>query len=141
MPQAKLLLPYLTFSGQCEEAMKFYQSCLGGELEIIKYKDSQKKDQYPHLQDKVIHSSLKTSQAPILLACDDPVECEKPNAPFVNHNGYSLSVTAENVEEGLEIFNLLVSDGEVVIPFGKTHFSEGFGMLKDKYGISWMICQ
>ena len=127
--------PYLFFDGRCEEAIEFYRGALGAEVEMLmRFKESPEPGQLPPGTDldKVMHSSLRIGDATIL-ASDG--RCRgKPS-----FQGFSLVLTASDEAEADRLFNALADSGEVQMPLGKTFFSPRFGVVADRFGVSWMI--
>ena len=129
--------PYLTFGGRCQEAVEFYRDALGAEVQmLVRFKEAP--DQPPpgmvpdNWGDKIMHVSLKIGDA-VLMASDGCNSSEK------NFQGFSLSLTAANEAEADRKFAALSNRGQVTMPLGKTFFSPRFGMLVDRFGISWMV--
>jgi PhnB protein len=129
--------PYLTFGGRCQEAVEFYRDALGAEVQmLVRFKESP--DTPPpgmvpdNWGDKIMHVSLKIGDA-VLMASDGCASSEK------NFQGFSLSLTAANEAEADRKFAALSNGGQVTMPLGKTFFSPRFGMLVDRFGISWMV--
>jgi PhnB protein len=139
MPRRDIMLvqPYLFFDGRCDEAITFYQSALGAEVTMLmRYKDSPCPPQPgmipPGSEDKVMHASLRIGET-VVMASDG--HCQgKPS-----FQGFSLSVTAANEAEADRVFAALSDGGEVRMPLGKTFFSPRFGMVADRFGVSWMV--
>ncbi len=130
---------YLSFEGTCEEAFNFYQSVFGGEFSYLgRYKDMPSADRpIPEaLQDKIMHIGLPISKETMLLGCD--MSAELGMKPTVGNN-ISLSVSAANAEEAGKIFKGLAAGGQVTMPLQQTFWAPMFGMLVDKFGISWMV--
>ena len=125
---------YLGFDGQCQEAFEFYQKVLGGEIVMMMtYGDSPMGEQMPEDQrGRIMHARLDTG-ANILMGGDSPTQF--PGKP----QGFSVSISLENIEEGKRIFSALSENGSVMMPFESTFFSSGFGMLTDQYGTPWMV--
>lgn len=129
------LKPYLFFNGQCEEAIEFYRKTIGGELiMLMRYKDApadgsvdcpEKPD-----PDKVMHAQIKIGETTLMLA-DGPCSGR--------YDGFSLSLTVPTPKEAECLFVGLTAGGEIIMPLGKTFFSPAFGMLKDRFGVQWMI--
>ena len=129
------LQPYLHFNGNCEEAMKFYQSVLGGELSISRFSDFGGPDSSVP-QDKpegVMHSTLTGSELEFM-ASDG-----MPEKAVVIGDNISLSITGSDTEQLTSYFNSLSEGGEVTLPLAKQVWGDEFGMCTDKYGIHWMI--
>ena len=132
------LLPYIYFNGRCEEAMSFYAGCLGGGaaiLELHRFAGSPMAENAPAGWDqKIMHASLGTAGAPLLLASDG-----MPDMPSESPRGFSLAFGAQTVEEAERVFAALAEDGRIQMPIGETFFAARFGMLTDRYGIAWMV--
>ncbi|BDI31922.1 VOC family protein [Capsulimonas corticalis] len=127
---------YLAFDGRCKEAFEFYQSILGGEiLMMMTYRDSPMAEHTPADQlDRVMHTTYRV-KGNILMGADAPSHFGKPT-------GFSVSIGLDDVDECRRVFDALSEDGSILMPFEKSFFSTGFGMLFDKYGIPWMVnCQ
>ena len=129
--------PYLFFDGRCEEAVEFYKRALGAKVEMLmRYKDSPEAPQPgmvpPGSENKVMHSSLRIGDA-VVMASDG--HCAgKPS-----FQGFSLSLTARDEAEADRLFGALADGGQVQMPLGKTFFSPRFGMVADRFGVSWMV--
>jgi len=129
--------PYLFFDGRCEEAIEFYRKALGAEVTMLmRYKESPEPTPSdmipPGSENKVMHSNLRIGET-MVMASDG--NCQgKPS-----FQGFSLSVTAPNETEAERMFNALADGGQVQMPLGKTFFSPCFGMVADRFGVSWMI--
>jgi len=129
--------PYLFFDGRCEEAIAFYRDALGAqELMKLRFKDAPASNDYqsaPELADKIMHATLAIGKTHLLLS-DGQCGGEK-----VAYAGFSLSVTASDVAAGEKYFKALAQDGQITMPFQKTFWTDGFGMLVDKFGVPWMV--
>ena len=129
--------PYLFFDGRCEEAVEFYRKALGAKVEMLmRYKDSPDSPPAgmvpPGSDNKVMHASLRIGDA-VLMASDG--HCQgKPS-----FQGFSLSLDASSEAEADRLFNALADGGQVQMPLGKTFFSPRFGMVADRFGVSWML--
>lgn len=128
------LAPYLNFSGNCEEALHFYAKVLNGKITFIQhFEDSPMADQVgPEFAKKVMHATLEFSGRHIY-GCDAPPEHQ------ARMQGFSLSLETATPAESEKLFQTLAEGGIVTMPFQKTFWSAGFGMLKDKYGTPWMV--
>lgn len=126
------LSPYLNFNGQAGEAMKFYQSVLGGELKMQTYGESGQLGK-PEEKDLIMHAELK-SDLLSFMASDG-------NAEHPVTMGNSIHMSLMGNEEGLltKYFNGLSLDGKVDMPLVKQFWGDTFGMLTDKFGIHWMV--
>ena len=126
--------PYLFFDGRCEEAIEFYKRAIGAEVEaMLRWRDMPPQPQPQAMPgDKIMHASIKLGDTGIL-ASDG--QCQgKPS-----FQGFALSLTARDDAEAARLFNALADGGQVQMPLAKTFFSSSFGMLADRFGVSWMV--
>jgi PhnB protein len=129
-----LVQPYLFFDGRCEEAIEFYRSKLGAEVEMLtRFKESPEPAQNPPgSHDKVMHASFRVGETTIMAS--DGRCMGQPS-----FQGFALSLTPANDTEAERLFNALSEGGQVQMPLGKTFFASSFGMLADRFGVSWMV--
>src|SRR4051794_37164036 len=125
---------YLSFNGQCEAAFTFYARCLGGELgPIFRYAGTPLAHQVPaDWDDKVMHASV-TLAGQVLMGGDVAPD------RYEQSKGFSLSLHVESPSEAERVYRELSQDGCLVAPLEKTFWADRFGMLVDRFGISWMI--
>ena len=128
------LNPYLSFSGQCEEAFKFYQQCFGGNIQTkMTWGDSPMADQVPaEWRDKVIHATLIVGDTALLGSDAPPDRYEKPR-------GFSVTIQIDDPAEAERIFHALAEGGTVQMPIQQTFWAALFGMCVDRFGIPWMV--
>ncbi len=125
---------YLAFNGNCGEAFKFYEKCLGGKAELMKYGDSPMASQTPpDQQGRIMHARLQVGDQ-ILMGADSP-----PQMGFNGNHGFTVSVTVTDSAEAERIFKALSEGGQVHMPLSKTFWSPAFGMFLDRFGIPWMV--
>jgi PhnB protein len=129
--------PYLFFDGRCEEAIEFYKSKLGAKVEMLmRYKDSPEPPQPgmvpPGSDSKVMHACLRIGDTAVMAS--DGNCAGKPS-----FQGFSLSITARDEAEAERRFAALSDGGQVRMPLTKTFFSPAFGMVADRFGVSWMV--
>jgi len=127
--------PYLMFNGRCEEAINFYKAELGAEvLALLRFKENPPPaDRVPaNWDNKVMHSCFKIGDTQIMASDGD--SAEKPG-----FNGVTLSIQVNSEAEAERAFNGLSKGGQVKMPLGKTFFSPRFGMVSDRFGVSWMV--
>jgi PhnB protein len=131
------LQPYLFFDGRCEEAIQYYKKALGAKVEMMmRFKESPEPAQ-PGMcpagsENKIMHACIKIGDASVM-ASDG--HCQgKPS-----FQGFSLSLTAKDEAEADRLFGALSDGGQVQMPLAKTFFSPRFGMVADRFGVSWMV--
>lgn len=132
--QDRIVQPYLFFDGRCDEALEFYRQALGAEVEMLmRFKDSPDPAGCPGaLPDKVMHASLRIGETR-LMASDG--SCGgKPS-----FQGFALSVSVPTEAEADRRFTALAKGGQVQMPLTKTFFSPRFGMVTDRFGLTWMV--
>ena len=134
MPSAMQVQPYLFLEGRCEEALAFYRGALGAEVTMLmRFKESPDPGMVaPGTGDKVMHASFRIGETTVL-ASDG--RCQG-SASF---QGFALSLTVPNEAEAERLFGALGDGGQVQMPMTKTFFSPRFGMVADRFGVSWMV--
>jgi PhnB protein len=126
--------PYLFFDGRCEEAIEFYRKAISAEVSMLmRFKDAPEQGMVqPGSENKVMHASLRIGDS-MVLASDGRCMGQP------NFQGFALSITAANAAEAEKLFAALGDGGQVQMPLAKTFFSTAFGMLADRFGVSWMV--
>lgn len=128
------LNPCLTFNGQCAAAFKFYQQCLGGNIQtMMTWGDSPMADRVPsEWRDRIIHATLIVGETELMGSDPPPDRYEVPR-------GFSVTLQIKDPAEAETIFQALAEAGTVQMPIQQTFWSSRFGMLIDQFGIPWMI--
>ena len=129
--------PYLFLDGRCEEAIEFYRETLGAEVVMmLRFKDSPEPHRPgmlpPGAENKVMHATLRIGDS--VVQASDGRCTGKPT-----FQGFALSLTVANEAEAERLFAALGHGGQVQMPLAKTFFSPRFGMVADRFGVSWMI--
>jgi PhnB protein len=128
------LYPYLTFSGNCREAMGFYKSCIGGSLRMQPVGDSPMGNKLPGgLRDYILHATL--TQGALVIMASDMV----PDSGLVRGNSVSLTLNCSNETEIRDCYNKLAEGGQATHPLEYTFWGSLFGSLTDKYGNHWLL--
>ncbi len=127
--------PYLAFDGQCADAFKFYERCLGGKIAImLSYGDSPHGEHVqPADRSKIMHARLLVGNQ-ILMGADTP-----PGRPYEGVKGCTVALQIDTPEEADKIFNALAENGTVMMPLEETFWARRFGMLTDQFGVPWMV--
>jgi PhnB protein len=129
--------PYLYFDGRCEEAVEFYRSALGAEVTfLMRFKDSPDPHRpgmaSPGAENKVLHMSFRIGDTTV--QASDGQCLGRPS-----FQGFSLSLTVPDDAEAERLFAALAEGGQALMPLTKTFFSSRFGMVADRFGVSWKI--
>jgi PhnB protein len=126
--------PYLTFEGRCEEAVEFYRKTLGAEVQLMmRFKDSPQPTMAPAgSENKIMHVSLRIGDS-IVMASDGRCNSQP------NFQGFALSLTAADRAAADRLFNALSDGGQVQMPLTQTFWSPRFGMVSDRFGVTWMV--
>jgi PhnB protein len=131
-----LAQPYLFFSGRCEEALEFYRTALGAEVEMVMlFKDSPRPPPpgvlQPGFESKVMHSSFRVGGTTIMASdgCDDKS----------SFSGFSLALHVPTEADADRVFAALANKGQVQMPLAKTFWSPRYGMVTDRFGVAWMV--
>ena len=128
------LTPYLLFDGNCQQAMEFYQSCLGGELTLTKVKDSPVREQMPPVQqNKTINARLKSGNLEV--SASDWLRLDRTP---IRGNTVCLFLSGGSFQELEALFGKLSVDADVTDPLKEMFFGV-YGALNDKFGVRWMF--
>ena len=129
-------IPYLSFDGNCKEALHFYEGALGGKIAFIMTNGQSPMAEHfpPETHDRIINAQFFLPGGMMLMAGD-----AMGNAPYEGIKGVSLALNFDTTEEGEKIFNALSVGGTVSMPWAPTFWAKMFGMVDDKYGVSWLV--
>jgi PhnB protein len=129
--------PYLTFNGNCETALEFYKQCLGGKVVALhRYAGSPMDNaELPaEWKNKVMHATFEIDGQHFMGSDGGP------GFQFKGYSGFSMSLNVPKDPARAErVFKALAEGGQVQMPFQKTFWAAGFGMLTDKFGVPWMV--
>jgi PhnB protein len=127
--------PYLFFNGRCEEAIQYYQKHLGAKVNMqMRYKEAPPGGGPGANYDgeKIMYSNITIGDS-VLMASDDCVNSE------TKFQGFSLSLSVADTAEADRVYAALADGGKACVPLSKTFFSPYFGMVVDRFGMSWMV--
>ena len=125
---------YLLFKGNCEEAFKFYEKCLGGTIKaMIPYAGTPTEQHVSaELRNKIMHACFAAGDQ-MLMGSDVPRD------EFDEPKGFSVALNINDPAEAERLFHSLEEGGQVKMPIQQTFWATRFGMLVDRFGIPWMI--
>lgn len=134
------LSPYISFSGQCNQAILFYQQALHAELtykltfgEMPKPAGSTENcaTAQAFADNDIAHASLRIANSEIMMS-----DGKQGDAPY---NGFTLGLATQDLAQGKGWFDALAGSGNITMPWQETFWAHGFGMVTDKFGIPWMV--
>lgn len=130
------ITPYLFFAGRCEEALHFYREALNAQIDfVMRFNESPEPTPPGMLQagfeEKVMHASFRIADVAMMASdgCDDKSKFD----------GFRLALSVPTEVEAHKAFNALASGGTIQMPLSKTFWSPCYGMVTDKFNVSWMI--
>ena len=127
------LNPYLSFKDNAREAMEFYQTVFGGKLAMSTFKEYHA-SQDASEDNKVMHAVLEAGNGITFMASDTPNRME-----YKAGTNYSMSLSGDNEAELKGYFEKLSAGGNITMPLEKAPWGDTFGMLTDKFGVSWLV--
>jgi PhnB protein len=126
-------VPFLSFDGNCREAMEFYQKCFEGELFLMPFSDAPGNFSHSEPKDHILHSTLKNGNgSEILMAADSWA-----GTPHQLGNNFTVMIQSDNVDETERLFAGLGEGGKATMPLQETFWAARFGALTDRFGIQW----
>jgi PhnB protein len=132
----KAINPYLNFNGNAEEAFTFYKSIFGGDFAMVmRFKDTQGSENIPaNEQDYIMHIALPLA-GNMLMGSDVPSSMGK----ITFSSSVTLSIHTDSREEADKAYAGLSDGGQATMPLADMFWGDYWGMLTDKFGISWMV--
>lgn len=130
---ATRLNPYLAFEDSAREAMTFYETVFGGQLEMNTFKEFGA-SQDPGEDDKIMHSQLTAPNGIVFMAADTPARME-----YRPGNSMSMSLSGDDDAELSGYFERLSEGGTIREPLVVSPWGDKFGMLTDRFGVDWMV--
>lgn len=126
--------PYLSFDGQCETALRFYERCLGGKIVyLMRYAESPMAAQVPaEWGTRIYHATFSFGDQTLGAA-------DAPPGGYRSPQGFSLTLAIEAPDEADQLFEKLSDHGTVQMPLQATHWARRFGVFTDQFGTPWMI--
>lgn len=128
------LNPHLFFAGNCEQAFQLYQRCLGGTIQaMIPYQDTPAAEQAPpEWRGKIMHATLKVGDNVLYGADVFPGRYQAPA-------GFHIAISVDEPTEAEKVFGGLSEGGTIEMPLQKTFWARAYGIVVDRFGVSWEI--
>ena len=142
------ITPYLNFDGQCAEAMAFYAQVFQGHIvHQSTFSEMPADPNMPPLPDaaknRIMHAHLQFGSNNIMASDTMPIlpgmDAQACGGGYQKPQGLWISIGVDSADEGQRVFAALAEGGNVSMPFAATFWSEGFGMVTDRYAIPWMV--
>ncbi|MDO4232744.1 MAG: VOC family protein [Lautropia sp.] len=135
-------ISYLSFDGNCAEAFALYAKVFGAEVtEQYTFAEMPDESDLPSLSDddrkKIMHATLKSDDLCLFGSDSLPGFCE--GGAYQQPQGVSTAVVLEDLAEAERVFAALAEGGAVSMRFGQTFFAAGFGQVRDRFGVPWMV--
>lgn len=127
------LNPYLGFRDTARQAMEYYKSVFGGELDISTFAEFNASED-PSEQDKIMHAMLKAPGGMVLMGADTPNSMD-----YTPGNNYSVSLSGTDEAELRGYWDGLSDGGAVDVPLEKAPWGDSFGMCTDRFGVHWLV--
>lgn len=129
-------IAYLSFNGNCADAMRFYEKALHGKLEVLMSgAESPMAEHIPkEFAHRILHARLALAGGGLLYAGDCPA-----HLPYEGIKGVSMTVDYPTVAEAEQVFNALAEGGQVTMPVQPAFWAKSWGMLVDKFGTAWIV--
>jgi PhnB protein len=127
------LNPYLSFRDNARDAMEFYRTVFGGELTLSTFGEFQASDD-PAEADKIMHGQLESPAGLVLMGADTPNSLE-----LATQSNISVSLSGQDLAELQGYWDKLADGGSVLQPFEQAPWGATFGMLVDRFGVSWLV--
>jgi PhnB protein len=128
------LNPYISFRGTAREAMEFYQSVFGGELDLSTFSDFQMPGIGEDEADLIMHGQLEAPGGLVLMGADTPRSME-----LAEGSSITISLSGDDDVELRGYWDKLAEGGTVSMPLEAAPWGDAFGQLTDRFGVSWMV--
>jgi PhnB protein len=128
------ITPYITFNGNCEEALNHYKEATGGAIQnLSRFSEGQGMDVPEAMKQKVLHAIMSIGKSTLMASDTMPGQVINSGGPI------SLALSFDSEEEQKKVFDKLSAGGKVTMHLQDTFWGATFGMCIDKYGVSWMF--
>ena len=127
------LNPYLSFRDNARAALEFYHGVFDGALTVSTFKEFHA-SQDPSEDDKIMHGMLESPGGLVLMAADTPNSMD-----FTPGNNFSVSLSGEDEAELRGYWDRLAQGATISAPIAQAPWGDTFGMLTDRFGVSWLV--
>ena len=129
-------IAYLSFNGNCADAMRFYETALESKLQTLLTNGESPIAAHctPESHNHILHACLVLPGGGMLMAGDCPA-----TMPYEGIKGVSLTLNYDTIAEAERAFNALSDGGKITMPMQPAFWSKAWGMLTDKFGTPWIV--
>lgn len=128
-----MVIPYITFNGNCQEALEFYKSAVNAKIENVMHFGDSPMEVPEGAKKKIMHSTFNIFGSPMMASDTMPGQDVNAGGPI------TLSLNFDSKEEQQKTFDALSKGGRVNMPLQETFWGAIFGMCTDKFGVNWMF--
>jgi PhnB protein len=128
----KEVTTYLNFDGNCGQAMKFYEKCVGAELQMTPFGETPGVPK--EAKDRIMHARLFKGSGVLLMASDT-----MPGMPYQAGNNFSIAIQCDGLAEIEKLFAAFAENGKVTMPLQDMFWNARYGQLVDQFGVHWMF--
>jgi PhnB protein len=131
------LIPYLVMDGNAKEAIQFYEKALDAKiLFLTTFGEMPENPEFPIPEDakeRVAHATLKIGESELMFSDTFPGQ------PIQSGNQVTICISTNDLEKSKKIYESLQQGGQVHMPLQETHFSPAYGIVTDKFGVTFQI--
>ncbi|WP_079912300.1 VOC family protein [Paenibacillus sp. 32352] len=128
------MTPFIMLDGKAKEAIRFYEQVLDAKILFTQTFGEAPDSSLPEeAKDRLAHSVLKIGEADLFVADTSPGQAHQAG------NTVNICVTTNSKEEAKQLFDALLEEGQVIFPLQEVHFSPAYGMVTDKFGVTFQI--
>lgn len=127
------LVPFIMLDGNAKEAIDFYESSLGAKVVFKQTFGEGPQPASEEEKDRIAHSVLKIGEAELMVS--DTLIGQAPQAG----NRLNICIISGDAEQSRRLYDALCQDGQADIPLGETFFSPAYGMVTDKFGVTFQV--
>lgn len=127
------LVSFIMLDGSAKDAIEFYEQSLGAK---VAFKQTVGEGPHPATeaeQDRIAHSVLKIGESELMVSDTLPGQAPRTG------NQVNICIISSDAEQSRRLYDALQQDGQVDIPLGETYFSPAYGMVTDKFGVTFQV--
>ncbi len=131
------LVPYLMMDGNAKEAIQFYEKALDAKVLFNQtFGEMPENPEFPlpaDAKERVSHAMLKVGETDLMFSDTFPGQ------PHQSGNQVTICISTDDMEKSKQIYEALQQGGQVNMPLQETFFSPSYGIVTDKFGVTFQI--